>query len=72
MTESEARRAADVLMPLFPACEVRRGVAVNGHPFWFVRTYGTPLNINTPADVARLIVGKIVTQDDSKQGGNHE
>jgi len=66
MTESEARRAADVLTPLFPLCEVRRGVTVSGYPFWFVRTYGVPLDVNTPADVARFIVGKIVTQDDSK------
>jgi len=57
MTETEARRAVEILAPHFPVAEVRK--IGNLQDAYFVRTYGEPLDLNSPADVARFIVGKI-------------
>ena len=56
-TLDEASRAVELLRPHFPVAEVRK--IGNLQDAYFVRTYGEPLDLNSPADVARFIVGKI-------------
>jgi hypothetical protein len=56
-TLDEASRAVELLRPHFPVAEVRK--IGNLPDAYFVRTYGEPLDLNTPADVARFIVSKI-------------